>query len=144
MGAFETLEGWVLSHTVRNSAAYYIFGTGVMIGNPRTRQFGLRMASFGLRGGANWYRGALLGRGPGLMGTTLVRGGSMTLGRAAAMGAYTGAAVAGIVAAGYGVSYVIGEEMGYEDATKDYTEFMTGKVSIGDWWDAVTLKSLRE
>lgn len=137
------LESWLISKSLQNSAAYYIFATGVAIGNPSTRTLGLRMGSFGARASANWYRGALLGRGPGLLGTTLVRGGSLTMGRAAVLGGYTAAGVAAVVAAGYGASYLIGEKMGYEDATSDYTDFMTGKVSIGDWWDAVTLKDMR-
>lgn len=137
------LESWLISKSIQNSAAYYIFATGVAIGNKSTRRLGLQMGSFGLRATGNLYRGAILGRGPGFLGTSLIRGGSMTFGRAALAGGYTVAGVAAIVAAGYGVSYAIGEKMGYEDATDDYTDFMTGKVSIGDWWDAVTLKSLR-
>ena len=137
------LESWLISKSIQNSAAYYIFGTGLAIGNPSTRRFGLRMASFGGRAAANWYRGALLGRGPGLLGTTMVRGGTMTLGRAAVVGGYTTAGVAAIVGAGYGVSHIIGKEMGYEDATSDYVDFMTGQVSMQDYWDAITLKSMR-
>lgn len=137
------LESWLISNSVQNSAAYYIFGTGVLIGNPKTRTLGLQLGSFGLRGSANWYRGAILGRGPGLLGTTLVRGGTMTLGRGALLASGTAAGVAAIVGAGYVASHMIGEEMGYEDATSDYTEFMTGRVSIVDWWDAVTLSSMR-
>ncbi len=133
------LESWLISQSMQNSAAYYIFGTGLAIGNPATRKFGLQMGSFGVRAGANWTRGAILGRGPGLMGTTLVRGGSMTAGRAAVAGGYTAAGVVAIVAAGYGVSHLIAGEEG----TDDYTDFMTGKVSIGEWWDAVTLKDMR-
>ena len=67
----------------------------------------------------------------------------MTMGRFIVAGGYTAAGVAAIVGAGYGASHLIGKEMGYDDATSDYTDFMTVKVSIGEWWDAVTLKSMR-
>lgn len=49
------------------------------------------------------------------------------------------AAVAGPVAAGYIVAHVIGGDRG----TRDYTRFMTGKVSLKEYWDTVTLASMR-
>lgn len=123
-----------------NSAVGYTFATGLALGNPSTRKTGIQMASFGVRSTANFWRAAVWGRGPGFLGTTLVRGGTMTA-RAAAV--QSTAAVLGPLAVGYGISYGIGAAMDYDDATDDYLDFITGDVSPKQWWDSVTLSSMR-
>jgi hypothetical protein len=48
-------------------------------------------------------------------------------------------AVAAPVAAGYVASHLIAGEEG----TDDFTDFITGGVSPSEYWDAITLKSMR-
>lgn len=55
---------------------------------------------------------------------------------------YVAAAIAP-VAVGYGLSLAIGEAMDYDDAGSDYIDFMTLGVSPSEWWNAVTLSSMR-
>ena len=129
-------DAWLLQKAYQNSAAGYVFATGFALGNPSTRLLGRQMASFGFRASVNWYTGAFLGRGPGLLGTTVVRGGSMTAGTAAVQVA---AAVAIPVAVGYAISYAIDENEGVEN----FTDFITGGVSPQQYIDAVTLSSMR-
>ena len=57
--------------------------TGLAIGYAPTRQLGFRMGSFGIRAAGNVTFGATRG----LLGTSLVRGGSATLGGTVAVGA---------------------------------------------------------
>jgi uncharacterized protein YgiB involved in biofilm formation len=64
----------------------------------------------------------------------------MTAGTAAVQA--TGAVTVPLVA-GYGVSYMIGRKMDYDDATSDYMDFVTGKVSPREWWRSVTLHGMR-
>lgn len=134
------MEAWLWAQALDNSAVCYTFATGMAIGNPATRRTGIQMASFGVRATANFWRAAIWGRGPGFLGTTIVRGGTMTA-RAAAV--QTTAAIGAPLVAGYAISHVIGEAMDYDRATSDYMDFITGDVSPGEWWDAVTLQSMR-
>lgn len=90
------------------------------------------MASFGLRATAR----ATVASSRAILGTTLVRGGTTTLGGVAGQAAL---AVGVPVAVGYGVSYAIAGKEG----TSDFTDFLTGGVSPQEYYDAITLKSLR-
>ena len=129
-------DAWLLQKAYQNSAAGYVFATGFALGNPSTRLVGRQMASFGVRAMSNWYLGAFLGRGPGFFGTTVVRGGTMTVGSAAVQAT---AAVAIPVVVGYALSYAIDENEGVEN----FTDFITGGVSPSEYYDAVTLSSMR-
>lgn len=78
------------------------------------------------------------------IGRATVRGGARLIGsRAALTGARflgsAGLAVAAPVAAGYAVSYGIAGKEG----ASDFHDYITGGVSPKEWWDTVTLKSLR-
>ena len=123
-----TKPAWVVRQAVNHPMATvvaYSGATGLAIGYKPTRTLGLRMGSYGLRGAANLYRGALLGRGPGMLGTTFVRGGSVNaisaarglvgLGQAALLGYAIGSVV------GTGIAYAAFGEEGAKDALDFYT-----------------------
>lgn len=76
--------------------------------------------------------GVALRTGPGLA----ARGAALTAARVAGG---VGLAVAVPVAVGFGVSHLIAGKQG----RMDYVDFMTGGVSPGAWWNAITLKSMR-
>jgi hypothetical protein len=125
---------------LEGTAVWFAGGVGYALGNPKSRRFAIQTGSFAARSSGNLFRGVLMRSGPGFWGTTLVRGGTMTA-RAAAV--QSTAAITIPLAVGYGVSYGIGRKMGYSDATSDYMDFVTGKVSPREWWRTVTLHSMR-
>ncbi len=91
---------WVIRQAINHPMATvvgYAAFTGVMIGNPATRALGWQMGSFGLRAAGNVSFGAARG----LFGTTLVRGGTVTLGSTAMVGT-----------ASVGLGYMIGATVG--------------------------------
>lgn len=103
---------WVL---IQQNApgVYWAAAVGATV-HPTTRRFGFKMVSFGIRSTANVaYAGARA-----FAGTTLVRGGSTTVGRLA--GAVGLGYVIGAVA-GTGISYAIYGEKGASDALQFYT-----------------------
>ena len=112
---------WVVKQAVSHPMATVVgYGviTGIAIGNPATRQLGWRMGSFGIRAAGNVTFGATRG----LLGTTLVRGGSATLGGSVAVGAASvgaGYAIGAVV--GTGISHLIWGEEGAKDALYFYS-----------------------
>jgi hypothetical protein len=123
-----TKPAWVVRQALNHPMATvvaYSGATGLAIGYKPTRTLGLRMGSYGLRGAANLYRGALLGRGPGMLGTTFIRGGSVSATTAArgvfglAQGALVGYAIGSVV--GTGIAYAAFGEEGARDALDFYT-----------------------
>lgn len=79
------------------------------------------------------------------MGSKAIRAGASWIAKTNAARAATSlalrstAAVAGPVAAGYAISYGIAGKSG----ASDFHDFITGGVSAKQYWDAVTLKSMR-
>jgi hypothetical protein len=130
---------WVVRQAVNHpmaSVIAYSGVTGLAIGYKPTRTVGLRMGSYGLRGAANLYRGALLGRGPGMLGTTFIRGGSVSATTAArgALGLAQGAMV------GYAIGSVVGTGIAYaafgDEGAKDALDFYTNPFGV-DYFDTV-------
>jgi hypothetical protein len=124
---------WVVRQAVNHpmaSVVAYSGATGLAIGYKPTRTLGLRMGSFGFRGAGNWARGALLGRGPGLLGTTFVRGGSVSSATAArgVLGLAQGAVL------GYAIGSVVGTAVAYaafgEDGAKDALDFYSNPFGV--------------
>ncbi len=113
---------WVIRQAVNHPMATVVgYGvlTGVAIGNPATRQLGWRMGSFGIRAAGNVSFGAARG----LLGTTLVRGGSATLGGTVAVGtASVGAGYMIGATVGTGVSHLIWGDEGAKDALYFYSK----------------------
>jgi len=110
-----SVSEWVLIQ--RNAPQYYWLATVAAVAHPTTRSFGLRMGSFGIRASANVaFAGARA-----LAGTTLLRGGSVTLGSAA-----------GSVAAGYAIGAVLGTGISYavwgDEGAKDALYFYSHPV----------------
>lgn len=130
---------WVVRQAVNHPLATvvaYSGATGLAIGWKPTRTIGVRMASYGFRGAANWGQGALIGRGPGLLGTTFVRHGSVSAASAArgALGLAQGAMV------GYAIGSVVGTGIAYaafgEEGAKDALDFYTNPFGV-DYFDTV-------
>lgn len=97
------------------------------------------MASLGAR--LTWNTSAASARA--FFGTTLVRGGTMTVGGAAAQAS---AAVAIPLIIGYGVSHAIAGDEGtedYMDYLHSYNPFTERGITPKEYWDTVTLKSMR-
>lgn len=106
---------------------------------PASLRIGGQMASFGVR--VTWNTAMASSRA--FLGTTIVRGGTMTVGAAAAQAA---AAVAIPVILGYGVSHMIAGEEGtddYMDYLHSYNPMSDRGITPREYWDTVTLKSLR-
>lgn len=111
--------------------AWYEIAAGAFLGTPagsRTMASGTRAAYTGLV----WASGTT----PGLALRSTAWGAVRFSGLALA-------AVATPVAIGYAASYAIGENTGYSDATNDYLDFLSGGVSPSQYFDAVTLQSMR-
>ncbi len=101
---------------------YYWIVTAAAVAHPYTRAKGLQMASFGVRATARIGFASVRA----LSTTTLVRGGSMTLGGAAARA--TGAVAAGYVI-GAGIGYGISRHFWGEKGGRDAIAVYTGQVS---------------
>jgi hypothetical protein len=100
------------------------------VAHPWTRAQGLRAASFGFRATAN----VTIAGSRALLGTTLVRGGSATVGGAA--GRIVGSVVAGYAigaVVGTGISYALFGQSGMDDALDLYS----GQVSFTKYVDTV-------
>lgn len=108
--------------------SWYEIGGGALLGTP----WGQKALAGGTKHAA---RGAWWGI-TRLAGTTFVRNAAW---RTASFGGSAAAAVAAPVAIGALASYAIAGKEG----VSDYADFMTGKVSPSQWWDAVTLSSMR-
>ena len=102
--------------TLAGGAARYLY-----TGNASTLKYGGRMASFAAR--------AHLGGARAILSTTLVRGGSTTLGGAAAQ-------FVGAVAAGYAIGSVVGTGISYlafgEEGASAATDLY---MNPGDFWN---------
>ena len=108
------------------------FGFGYLAAHPSTRAGSARLAT--AIGRHTVFASRLAwGTRAGLA----ARAGLLHAGRFAGA---AGLAVAAPVAAGYAVSYAIAGRSG----AGDFHDFITGGVSPSDWWDTVTLKSLRD
>lgn len=97
------------------------------------------MASFGVR--VTWN--TTLASSRAFLGTTLTRGGTMTVGTAAMQAS---AAVAIPIAMGYGVSHAIAGKKGtadYLDYMHSYNPFSDRGITPQEYWDTITLKDLR-
>ena len=103
---------WVMIQ--QNAPQYYWLATVAAIAHPTTRSVGLRMGSFGIRATAN----IAFASTRALLGTTLVRGGSMTLGSTAGSAA-AGYALGAVV--GTGISYAVWGEEGAQHAMYFYS-----------------------
>lgn len=103
----------------QNAPQYYWLATAAAVAHPTSRRVGLRMASFGLRATANMA----FASGRALLGTSLLRGGSATLGN---IGAAAAAGYALGVVVGTSVSYIVWGDEGASDAINLYT----GQVSF--------------
>ena len=115
---------WVLLQ--QNAPQYYWLATAGAIAHPTTRRYGLRMASYGIRASAN----VAIASSRALLGTTLVRGGTMT-----------GGSAVGSVAAGYVLGAVVGTGISYaiwgDDGASDAIDLYTGRVSARDYFTTV-------
>lgn len=124
--------GWgVLGGAVLGRVAFgdkwYEVGAGAALGTP----WGHRGLAYGTRAsaqGAYWAYGTRAG--------LAVRGAAWGAARFAGGAAL---AVAVPVFIGAGLSYQIAGREGLQD----YTDFVTGKVGFSQWWDAITLSSMR-
>ena len=114
----------------KSAPQVFWIGTAMAVAHPWTRSHGLRAASFGFRATAN----VTIAGSRALLGTTLVRGGSLTLGGgiAKAVGSVTAGYVIGATV-GTGISYAAWGESGMDDAL----QFYTGQVSFDDYVDTV-------
>ncbi len=110
---------------------YYWLVTAGAIAHPYTRRKGLQMASFGVRATARMTFASLRA----LSGTTLVRGGSMTLGGGVAR-------ATGAVAAGYLLGAVVGTVIARQfwgvEGAHDAFALYTGQVSRQDYTSVVS------
>ena len=100
---------------------------GALLGSP-WGSTALAYSTQGVYRGAAWSlgtRAGLAARGIGLAGLSFA--------------ASATAAVVGPALVGYGVSHLIAGDQGRDD----YVDFLSGRVSPSDWWDAVTLQSMR-
>ncbi len=114
---------WILIQ--QKAPGIYWAGTAAAVAHPSTRKFGFKMASFGIRATSN----VAIGATRALAGTTLVRGGTVTLGRAAGavgLGYAIGATV------GSGISYAIWGKEGAKDAMSFYTSPIDSTMSLFD------------
>lgn len=119
-------------HASEKASTLWWITTAAAIAHPSTRRAGWHMASFGARVAVNTTAASARA----FLGTTLVRGGTMTVGAAGAQ-AFAAAFVPLVV--GYAASDMIAGQRG----RTDYVDFITGQVSPRDYWDAVTLSSMR-
>ena len=114
----------------------YWLATAVAIGNPRTRAFGIRMASYGARLTANMAIGAAKGAAK----TPLVRKGP-TPGQMARAGARKAVTATGAVAAGYALGATAGTAIAYagwgESGARDAISLYTGQVSFDEYTSTV-------
>lgn len=123
-----SVSSWIL--LARETPTIYWGSTGVMLGagirSPWARTKGIQMVSFGARATANVTWASFRA----LAGTTLVRGGTTTLGSlavAAAGGYVIGSAV------GTGIAYAGWGEKGASDAL----DFYSGRVSADQYFSTV-------
>lgn len=121
MAELRAIDAW---HVARNLESMYwgatagVAGSGLtrllITGNPATLNYARQMASFGARAHFNAVRGVL--------GTTLVRGGSVTLGGAiATTTAAVGLGYAAGAVVGTGISQLAFGEQGARDALELYS-----------------------
>ena len=110
----------------KSAPQFFWMGTAAAVAHPWTRAHGLRAASFGFRATAN----VTIASSRALLGTTLVRGGTTTVGSAVAS-----------VATGYLVGAVVGTGIAYslygEEGVSDAIELYTFQVSLGDYVSTV-------
>lgn len=120
------LGGAVLGRTLFGDEWWQV-GAGAFLGTPwghRGLAYGTRASAYGI----HWAVGTRAG--------LAVRSGAWGLARFGGMAAL---AVGAPVAIGYGASHLIAGKEG----TDDFTDFITGGVSPSEWWDAISLKSMR-
>ena len=111
-----SLPHWVIIQ--QNKEAIFWGTTAGMIIHPSTRSIGIGMGKFGVRATAN----VTIASTRALFGTTLVRGGSMTLGSATMVG--TAAVGLGYVSGaviGTGISQAVWGDEGAKDALYFYS-----------------------
>jgi len=107
------------------------FGFGYIAAHDRTRAGSARFAT-AIGRNVSWASSSLWRSRAGFAARSLAYRGAMAGGSAAL-------AVAAPVAVGYAISYGIAGKQG----TSDFTDFLTGGVSPQEYWDAITLKSMR-
>ena len=107
------------------------FGFGYLAAHDRTRAASARFAT-GIGRNVSWAASTAWRSRAGFAARSLAYRGAMAGGSAAL-------AVAAPIAVGYAVSHAIAGKQG----TSDFTDFLTGGVSPQEYWDAITLKSLR-
>lgn len=110
----------------KSAPQFFWMGTAAAVAHPWTRSHGIRAASFGFSATAN----VTIASSRALLGTTLVRGGTTTLGGIAG-GVATGYLVGSV--AGTGISYALFGEEGAHDAIELYT----GQVSFDDYMTTI-------
>ena len=121
--------GWL--DPLPGDLGWYV-GAAVAGHSAKSRQLAWNTGSLATRSLWNLGRGGV----PAMSRTTIVSGGTMTLGTAAMQ---TAAAVAIPVLMGYGISHAIAGKKG----RSDFHDFITGGVNPKEYWDAVSLKPLR-
>ena len=111
-----SLPQWVVLQ--QNKEAIFWGTTAGLIIHPTTRSIGFGMGKFGVRATAN----VTIASTRALFGTTLVRGGSMTLGSAVMVGTASvglGYALGAVI--GTGISQVVWGDEGAQDALYFYS-----------------------
>lgn len=131
-----SISDWVLLQ--KNADKIYWAAALMAFANPTTHRFGKKMISYGGRATFNMMRGAMLSRGPGLMGTTFTSSGTATLGSTSVNVLKFG----GAAALGYGIGAGIlvggahiGEtHYGLQEGSTDHAiDFATGQAD--NWYD---------
>ena len=107
------------------------FGFGYLAAHNRTRAASARTAT-AIGRNVSWAASIAYRSRAGFAARSIAMRGAMAGGAATL-------AVAAPVAAGYALSYGIAGKSG----ASDFTDFITGGVSPSEYWDAITLKSMR-